>query len=416
MNRPETMTIQQKKKKRGKIRVDDLQLFALSLPTTIWYLLFCYIPMFGILIAFKKYKVAPGKGFLWSLIHNSPWCGLDNFKFLFSSNMKTTVAMFRNTVGYNIVFIVLNIVIPVALAILISHLYSKRLAKVCQTAIFLPHFLSWVVVGYFVYAFLATNEGLVNNVLISMGINPIRWYQKEAIGYWPFILVFLNVWKNMGYNMIVYMASINGIDGSLYEAAVKYPHTLRLIALGPLTNVATAFSKYPDLPGLLHSMLIMGGAAVGGNVTPAAEFNIYCDPEAAELVFDSGVHIVMCGLDGTLKALLRPADWDELAATGTRAGKFVRDCVQCAWQFSQKFGLEGVAMHDSCPVLYLAHPELFRAEEAGVKIETRSTLTLGKTVTDLYSDKQFDEKNATVVLDVDRDRFIEILKDCIKAI
>ena len=176
--------------------------------------------MFGILIAFKKYKVAPGKGFLWSLIHNSPWCGLDNFKFLFSSNMKTTIAMFRNTVGYNIVFIVLNIVIPVALAILISHLYSKRLAKVCQTAIFLPHFLSWVVVGYFVYAFLATNEGLVNNVLISMGINPIRWYQKEAIGYWPFILVFLNVWKNMGYNMIVYMASINGIDGSLYEAAV----------------------------------------------------------------------------------------------------------------------------------------------------------------------------------------------------
>ena len=220
MNRPETMTIQQKKKKRGKIRVDDLQLFALSLPTTIWYLLFCYIPMFGILIAFKKYKVAPGKGFLWSLIHNSPWCGLDNFKFLFSSNMKTTIAMFRNTVGYNIVFIVLNIVIPVALAILISHLYSKRLAKVCQTAIFLPHFLSWVVVGYFVYAFLATNEGLVNNVLISMGINPIRWYQKEAIGYWPFIMVFLNVWKNMGYNMIVYMASINGIDGSLYEAAV----------------------------------------------------------------------------------------------------------------------------------------------------------------------------------------------------
>ena len=220
MNRPETMTIQQKKKKRGKIRVDDLQLFALSLPTTIWYLLFCYIPMFGILIAFKTYKVAPGKGFLWSLIHNSPWCGLDNFKFLFSSNMKTTIAMFRNTVGYNIVFIVLNIVIPVALAILISHLYSKRLAKVCQTAIFLPHFLSWVVVGYFVYAFLATNEGLVNNVLISMGINPIRWYQKEAIGYWPFILVFLNVWKNMGYNMIVYMASINGIDGSLYEAAV----------------------------------------------------------------------------------------------------------------------------------------------------------------------------------------------------
>lgn len=220
MNRAEKATLQQPKK-RGHRRVtqDDLQLFFLSLPTTLWYLLFCYLPMFGILIAFKKYKVAPGKGFLWSLVNNSPWCGLDNFKFLFSSNAKTTFAMFRNTICYNIVFIVLNIVIPVALAILISHLYSKRLAKVCQTAIFLPHFLSWVVVGYFVYAFLATNEGLVNNVLIGMGLSPVKWYQKEAINYWPFFLTLLNVWKCMGYNMIVYMASINGIDGTLYEAA-----------------------------------------------------------------------------------------------------------------------------------------------------------------------------------------------------
>ena len=134
--------------------------------------------------------------------------------------MKTTVAMFRNTVGYNIVFIILGIIIPVSLAIIISQLYSKRLAKVCQTMIFLPHFLSWVIVGYFVYAFLATKEGLINNVLIGMGLNPVKWYQKEAQPFWPYILVFLNVWKNVGYNMIVYMASINGIDGSLYEAAV----------------------------------------------------------------------------------------------------------------------------------------------------------------------------------------------------
>ena len=162
------------KKKRGKFTLDDLQLFLLSLPTTLWYLLFCYVPMFGILIAFKKYKVAPGKGFLWSLVNNSPWCGFDNFKFLFSSNAKTTIAMFRNTLCYNIVFIILGIVIPVALAVMISHLYSKKLAKVCQTAIFLPHFLSWVVVGYFVYAFLATKEGLVNNVLINLGLEPMR--------------------------------------------------------------------------------------------------------------------------------------------------------------------------------------------------------------------------------------------------
>ena len=207
--------------------------------------------MFGILIAFKKYKVSPGKGFLWSLIYNSPWCGLDNFKFLFSSNAKTTVAMFRNTVCYNIIFIALGIVIPVSLAIVISHLYSKRLAKVCQTAIFLPHFLSWVIVGYFVYAFLATKEGLVNNILLSLGSNPVRWYQKEAIGYWPFFLTFLNVWKGVGYNMIVYMASIQGIDGSLYEAA---------IIDGASKHQQT---KYITLPLLKPVIIIMFIMAVG---------------------------------------------------------------------------------------------------------------------------------------------------------
>ncbi len=238
-------------RKRKKFSLDDLQLFFLSLPTTIWYLLFCYIPMFGILIAFKKYKVAPGKGFLWSLIHNSPWCGLDNFKFLFSSNGKTTFAMFRNTICYNIVFIILGIVIPVALAVAISHLYSKRLAKVCQTAIFLPHFLSWVVVGYFVYAFLATKEGLVNNVLISLGMDPIRWYQKEAKSYWPFILTFLHVWKTVGYNMIVYMASVQGIDNSLYEAA---------IIDGASKHQQT---KYITLPLLKPVIIIMFIMAVG---------------------------------------------------------------------------------------------------------------------------------------------------------
>ena len=238
-------------RKKKRFTLDDAQLFFLSLPTTIWYILFSYIPMFGILIAFKKYKVASGKGFLWSLIYNSPWCGLDNFNFLFSSNAKTTIAMFRNTVLYNIVFIILGIVIPVSLAIVISHLYSKRLAKVCQTAIFLPHFLSWVVVGYFVYAFLATKEGLVNNMLLSVGGTPVRWYQKEAIGYWPFFLTFLHVWKGVGYNMIVYMASIQGIDGSLYEAAVidgasKHQQT-----------------KYITLPLLKPVIIIMFIMAVG---------------------------------------------------------------------------------------------------------------------------------------------------------
>jgi ABC-type polysaccharide transport system, permease component len=208
-----------KRRQRGAL-IDDIQLFFLALPTTIWYLLFCYLPIFGIIIAFKNYRIAPGKGFLWSLLYNSPWVGLDNFKFLFNNNLDKTLNMFRNTVGYNIIFISLGVLVPVTLAIMISHLYSKRVAKICQTAIFLPYFLSWVVVGYFVYAFLATKEGLVNNLLISAGMNPIKWYQSEGLSYWPFFLVFLQLWKTMGYGMVVYMASISGIDGSLYEAAV----------------------------------------------------------------------------------------------------------------------------------------------------------------------------------------------------
>lgn len=203
---------------------------------------------------------------------------------------------------------------------------------------------------------------------------------------------------------------------ALYDCAKKHPGELRLIAIGPLTNIAIALTKYPELSTLLHTILIMGGAASGGNVTPAAEFNIYADPDAAQIVFKSGVPIVMCGLDVTLQAQLTPQDWDELEALGTPAGKFTKACLQKAWSFLQPIGFAGVAMHDTCPVMYLAHPELFEAEEAGVYVETKGAITRGKTVTDLWSDKQFEKKNAQVVLKVDRDRFIAILKDCIKKI
>ena len=100
---------------------------------------------------------------------------------------------------------------------------------------------------------------------------------------------------------------------ALYAAAKRMPGELRLVATGPLTNVAIALTKYPDLHGLLHSIALMGGAAVGGNVTPAAEFNIYDDPDAAQIVFKSGVPLVMCGLDVTMQAELSPADCDEMA-------------------------------------------------------------------------------------------------------
>ncbi|MGI6173123.1 MAG: ABC transporter permease [Christensenellales bacterium] len=197
---------------------DTLEIFLLHLPTTIWYLLFCYAPMFGVVIAFKNYRVRPGKSFLYSLFVNSKWCGLDNFRFLTQSSVFKT--MMFNTVVYNIIFIILGIVLPVTLAILFNELHSKRLAKTCQTAMFLPHFLSWVVVGYFVYAFLATDSGLVNNMTRSLGVDEwrVNWYQR--VDFWRYFLIFLNSWKGLGYGMVVYLASISGIDGELYEAAL----------------------------------------------------------------------------------------------------------------------------------------------------------------------------------------------------
>lgn len=202
-------------KKRSRFGMDDLQLFLLSLPTLVWYLLFCYIPMFGIIIAFKNFKAVPGQGFLYSLFVNSKWVGLNNFEYLFKTNHVFT--MFRNTIGYNLIFIVLGVAVPATLAILINEIYSRRLAKVCQTAMFLPHFLSWVVVGYFVFAFLSTDKGLVNNMIKMSAGTPISWYREPK--YWPYFLVFMQSWKTVGYGMVVYLAAISGIDGTLYEAA-----------------------------------------------------------------------------------------------------------------------------------------------------------------------------------------------------
>lgn len=237
----------EKKKRKGSTgsSFDNLAIFLLHLPTTIWYLIFCYAPMFGIIIAFKNYKVKPGKSFLWSLLYNSKWAGFDNFKFLFKSSYFSV--MVWNTIVYNIVFIILGVVIPVTLAIMISQLYSKKLAKVCQTMMFLPHFLSWVVVGYFVYAFLATDAGLVNRLAATMRLEARhQWYQD--VGFWRYFLVFLNQWKGLGYGMVVYMASISGIDQGMYEAA---------LIDGASKWEQTKYITLPTLRPIISIMMIM---------------------------------------------------------------------------------------------------------------------------------------------------------------
>ena len=203
-----------RKKRKGWTR-DDAELGLLGLPAVLWYLVFSFLPMFGLIIAFKEYKIIPGKGFLYNLFH-SEWVGIDNFRFFLTSN--TFFMLLRNTLLYNIVFIILGIVIPVGLAIMISQIYSRFASKVHQTMMFFPHFMSWVVISYFVFAFLNPDKGLMNTIVTFFGGEKVLWYSEAK--YWPFILIFMQVWKTMGYNMVVYLASITGIDNTLYEAAM----------------------------------------------------------------------------------------------------------------------------------------------------------------------------------------------------
>ena len=225
---------------------DDIELSVLALPTFIWYVLFCYLPMFGLILAFKKYRIMPGKGFFASLYY-SEWAGLSNFEFFLKSN--DLKILLRNTLGYNIVFIVLGILTSTTLAIMISMLHSKKLSKVYQTMMFFPHFLSWVVVSYFVYAFLSRDKGLLNTVLKLLGHEPIQWYAEPK--YWPFILIFMYLWKSTGYSMVVYLACITGIDSTLYEAAI--------------VDGASIWQqvKYITIPGLKRVVIMMFILSVG---------------------------------------------------------------------------------------------------------------------------------------------------------
>ena len=233
-------------KRRNKWTRDDTELTILALPTTVWFLLFCYQPMFGVILSFKDYRIVEGSNFLVSLI-KSKWVGFENFEYFFG--LRDFPMILRNTVLYNLAFIVLDIVLPVGLAIMISNIYSKRKSKIYQTLMFMPHFMSWVVVAYFVYAFLVTDKGLANALIKMFGGDPINWYFEPKV--WPAILIFMHIWKGVGYSMVVYLASITGIDTSLYEAAV----------LDGASKWQQA--KYITLPALQSIIIMMFILAVG---------------------------------------------------------------------------------------------------------------------------------------------------------
>ncbi len=204
-----------RRRKRGHWTKNDTELSILALPTTVWYVLFCFLPMFGLIGAFKNYKLFQGKGFFYNLLH-SEWAGFSNFEFMVKS--RDLFIILRNTILYNLVFIVLGMFLSVSLAVMISLIYSKRKAKVYQTLMFFPYFMSWVVAAYFVDAFLNVENGMINSMIRDGGGQAVQWYMTP--GVWPFILVFMYLWKNTGYSMVIYLSSIAGIDQTLYEAAV----------------------------------------------------------------------------------------------------------------------------------------------------------------------------------------------------
>lgn len=198
-------------KQRRKIRWKKyIPFYIMMAPALIYIFINNYIPMAGIVVAFKNYKVKKG-------IFGSDWCGFKNFEFLFKTNDAWNIT--RNTILYNLAFIVLGTVFAIAVAIIFNEIQSKVAQKVFQTAILLPYLISIIVVAYLVYAFLSVNTGFINKSIIEpLGGAGISWYDSPK--YWPFILVFVNLWKGFGYNCIIYLANIVGIDRSYYEAAV----------------------------------------------------------------------------------------------------------------------------------------------------------------------------------------------------
>ena len=198
-----------KKGKKKNALKEYWPLYLMMLPALLYLLINNYIPMAGMVIAFKKLNFAKG---IWA----SPWAGLKNFKFLFASRDAWVIT--RNTLLYNIAFILVNMVVGIAIAILITEVKNIKLKKLYQSAILLPFLMSMVILSYIVYALLSAENGLVNNSILPLfHIDPIQWYQKPK--YWPAILIIANCWKGVGYGCLIYIASLIGIDPSFYEAA-----------------------------------------------------------------------------------------------------------------------------------------------------------------------------------------------------
>lgn len=212
----------------------------LAVPALILMVLFRYLPIGGIILAFKRFSIPKG-------IFGSPCIGFNNFKFLFLT--KDAFIITRNTLCYNAVFIVLNLICAVTLAIALNELLNKKAAKIYQTVFMAPYFLSWVAISFIAFAFLNKDGGLLNMLLRKTGAAEISWYSETA--YWPLIIIIAQLWKNLGYATVMYLSSLVNIPQELYEAA--------------LVDGATKWQQICKitLPALRPMMIILTIIAIG---------------------------------------------------------------------------------------------------------------------------------------------------------
>lgn len=218
----------------------NLPFLLMGAPGFLLLLVFSYLPMFGVIIAFKNYKAVQG-------IWGSAWIGLKNFEFLFRTPDLQRITF--NTIFLNTIFIITGLIGAITLALLLNEVRIKFFTRVYQTVIFFPFIISWVIVGYFSFALLNYESGLVNSLLRWLEIEPISWFSTPE--YWPAILTITSLWKGVGYGSVVYLAAMLGINQEYYEAAM-------LDGANKLQQM-----RYITLPFLVPIMIITTLLAIG---------------------------------------------------------------------------------------------------------------------------------------------------------
>lgn len=202
------------------------------------------------------------------------------------------------------------------------------------------------------------------------------------------------------------------------DALQKSKQKVTIIVTGAQTNVASLLISYPELKDKIARISFMGGGISTGNWTPAAEFNIWQDPEAARVVFDSGIPLEMCGLDVTEKALVYPKEFDEIRAIGNPVAVIVAGWLDFFYQHHQQLGFAGAPLHDPCAVLTLLYPKLFTKKDLAVEVDLDGAYTRGATVADLrdpLSGRAMAPANCRCAIGIDRDGFVETIKTLLHA-